>query len=73
MLRGWCRPEHYHRGLGGRGREKRKGVLGRKRRDSQPLWGGGERGREERGSKGDQGVKGKSQDSREGGDHLDRG
>lgn len=44
MLRGWCGPEHYHRGLGGRGREKRKGVLGRKRRDSQPLWGGGERG-----------------------------
>lgn len=29
MLRGWCGPEHYHRGLGGRGREKRKGVLGR--------------------------------------------
>lgn len=57
----------------GEERKRGRGCWGGKGGIPSP-YGAGVRGEaEERGSKGDQGVKGKSQDSREGGDHLDRG
>lgn len=59
--------------MAGRGREKRKGVLGRKRSDSQPPWGRGERGRRGEGERRRPRGGGHEPRLQGGGDRLDRG